>query len=173
MNLRIQAVTLFSRVKSENWFVGTTGSANVVEVTVARLQISLSSAGTVSQSLVGCSGHWSGSASNHWGPFHRQLPVSCDSLSEWHLDVISTTNLWRSLLSSVSSTAQYILKTSAVRATGYNLKCRRTSTKLGCTVGPTRSVSLRDTPVEDFEESKTALIFVVVLVALYTACISR
>ena len=72
MNLRIQAVTLFSRAKSENWFVGTTGSANVVEVTVARLQISLSSAGTVSQSLVGCSGHWSGSASNHWGPFHQR-----------------------------------------------------------------------------------------------------
>lgn len=41
-------------------------------------------------------------------------------------------------------------------------------------VGPTNNVSLSDTPVEDFAEApKTALIFVVVLESLYTACIGR
>ena len=41
-------------------------------------------------------------------------------------------------------------------------------------VGPTRSVLLRETSVEDLADaSKTALIFVVVLDAFYTACMGR
>ena len=59
-------------------------------------------------------------------------------------------------------------------ATGYNRKHNRTSTKGGCVVGPTRSVLLRETPVEDLADaSKTALIFVVVLDAFYMACMGR
>ena len=43
-----------------------------------------------------------------------------------------------------------------------------------CTVGPTSSVSFRETPDEDFAEaSKTAQIFVVVLDSFLTACIGR
>ena len=52
---------------------------------------------------------------------------------------------------------------SAVSATGYDRKRSRTSTKGGCNVGPTRRVSLSDTPVEDLADpSKTARILVVV-----------
>ena len=41
-------------------------------------------------------------------------------------------------------------------------------------MGPIRIVSLSDTPVDDFAEVlNTALTFVVVLVALYTACIGK
>ena len=47
---------------------------------------------------------------------------------------------------------------------GYNRKRKRTSIIGGWTVGPTRSVSLRDTPVENLAEAlNTAQTFVVVL----------
>ena len=54
---------------------------------------------------------------------------------------------------SVSSIAQYILDISAVSATGFIRNLINTLIKGGCTVGPTKSVSLKETPVEDFAEA--------------------
>ena len=53
-------------------------------------------------------------------------------------------------------------------------KCNETSIREECTVGPTKSWSLRGIPVDDFTEaSKTALILVVVLDSFMTACIGK
>lgn len=82
------------------------------------------------------------------------------------------TKRWRSGSASVSCTARYILETSAVRATRYIRNWSKTSISGGCTVGPTRKVSLRETPQEDFAgASMTALTFVVELDSLRTAWI--
>ena len=91
------------------------------------------------------------------------------SFRGWSRSEISTgsgAGLYDAVL--VNFTAQYILLTLAVSATGCNQYHRRTSINGGWMVGPTRNVSLiSDIPVEDLAEaSSTTRTLVVALEAL-------
>ena len=75
---------------------------------------------------------------------------------------------------SVRATARYIQLTSVVRAIRWHRNRSKTSLRDAWTVGPTSSISFRDTPDEDLADaSNTARIFVVVLESFGTACMGR
>ena len=84
------------------------------------------------------------------------------------------TNRCRSLSASSRRIIRYMRLTSVVR--GMRCKRKRMSTSVSeeCTVGPTRSLSLRDMPDEECADaSNTARTLVVVLDILYTACMGK